>query len=81
MSAIHVTGTRSGTVLIRKKRFLEKVPFSKSTLHAKLDRRSRYYDASMPRPFYMLASRIPLWDEAAVDAWLVNLASGEGGAK
>lgn len=67
--------------MMRKAELLQKLPLSKSTLHAKLDRRSRYYDASMPRPFYLHGSRIPLWDEAAVDAWLINLASGEGGAK
>lgn len=67
--------------MMRKAELLKKLPLSKSTLHAKLDRRSRYYDASMPRPFYLHGSRIPLWDEAAVDAWLINLASCEGGAK
>ncbi|BEP58685.1 hypothetical protein GmRootV118_59290 [Variovorax sp. V118] len=55
--------------LIRKKRLLEKVPFSKSTLHAKMAK-GRYQDTTFPRPIYFPNSRIPYWREAAVDSWI-----------
>lgn len=55
--------------LIRKKRLLEKVPFSKSTLHAKLAK-GRYQDTTFPRPIYFPNSRIPYWRETAVDDWI-----------
>jgi predicted DNA-binding transcriptional regulator AlpA len=56
--------------LIRKKRLLQKIPFSKSTLHAKLNPKSPYFDNTLPRPIYFPGSRIPYWDEALVDAWI-----------
>ena len=56
--------------LIRKQRLLQKIPFSKSTLHAKMDRKSRYHDATFPRPIYFPGSRIPYWNEASVNAWI-----------
>ncbi len=55
--------------LIRKKRLLEKVPFSKSTLHAKMAK-GRYQDTTFPLPIYFPNSRIPYWREAAVDSWI-----------
>ncbi|WP_157609026.1 helix-turn-helix transcriptional regulator [Variovorax sp. Root411] len=55
---------------MRKQRLLKKIPFSKSTLHAKLDPKSPYFDSSFPRPIYFPGSRIPYWDEATVDAWI-----------
>lgn len=58
--------------LIRKQRLLQKIPQSKSTLHAKLDPDSRYYDATLPRPIYFPGSQIPYWDEAAVDVWIAK---------
>lgn len=60
--------------LIRKKRLLQKIPFSKSTLHAKLDPKSPYFDNTLPRPIYFPGSRIPYWDEATVDAWIATCA-------
>lgn len=57
--------------LIRKQRLLrEKIPVSKSTLHSWLDPKSRYYNEAFPRPIYFPGSRIPYWDEAAVDAYI-----------
>ncbi|TPG20737.1 helix-turn-helix transcriptional regulator [Variovorax guangxiensis] len=55
--------------LIRKKRLLEKVPFSKSTLHAKMAK-GRYQDTTFPLPIYFPGSRIPYWREAAIDSWI-----------
>lgn len=55
--------------LIRKKRLLEKVPFSKSTLHAKMAK-GRYQDTTFPLPIYFPNSRIPYWREAAIDNWI-----------
>jgi len=62
--------------LIRKYRLLQKIPFSKSTLHAKLDRKSRYHDATFPRPIYFPGSRIPYWNEESVNAWIAAASSG-----
>lgn len=56
--------------LIRKKRFLEKVPFSNSMLALRLNPKSPYYDSTLPRPIYFPGSRIPYWDEATVDEWI-----------
>lgn len=65
--------------LIRKSDVLEKLQISKSTLHAKLDPRSPYYDPSFPRPIYLNGSRMPLWSEQAVDEWLNELFDGQHG--
>ncbi|MDQ7954777.1 MAG: AlpA family transcriptional regulator [Pseudomonadota bacterium] len=56
--------------LIRKAQLLQKIPISSSTLHARLDPKSRYYDPSLPRPRYLPGGRIPYWMEADVDAWV-----------
>lgn len=56
--------------LIRKRRLLEKVPFSKSTLHAKMIEGGRFHDKTFPRPIYFPNSRIPFWREADVDDWI-----------
>lgn len=56
--------------LIRKSRLLEKVPFSKSTLYAKLLNAGPYHDPTFPRPIYSLNSRIPFWREADLDDWI-----------
>lgn len=56
--------------LMRKKRLLELVPFSKTTLHAKLTEGGRYADPSFPRPIYLPHSRTPFWREAEVLAWI-----------
>lgn len=71
MSNMNQTPIQAGQnyQLIRKKRLLEKVPFSKSTLHAKLAK-GRYQDTTFPRPIYFPNSRIPYWREAAVDDWI-----------
>ena len=61
--------------LIRKKRLLEKLPFSKSSLHARMQSGGAYYDSTFPRPIYFPHSRIPFWDEAEVDAWIGRFAS------
>lgn len=59
--------------VLRKAAVLKKLSLSKSTLHAKLDPRSRYYDPSIPRPRYLPGSRIPFWSEQEVDAWLAKI--------
>jgi len=56
--------------LIRKKRLLELVPFSKTTLHAKLTEGGLYEDASFPKPIYFPNSRTPFWRESEVLAWI-----------
>ena len=56
--------------LIRKKRLLELVPFSKTTLHAKLTKGGRFEDASFPRPIYSPHSRTPFWRESEILAWI-----------
>ncbi len=61
--------------LIRKKQLLQKVPFSKSTLHAKLKIGSRYYDPSFPRPIYLPLGKTPFWRESEVDAWIYGIHS------
>lgn len=61
---------RDRSQLIRKKRLLEKVPFSKSTLHAKMIEGGRFHDHTFPRPIYFPHSRIPFWREADVDDWI-----------
>lgn len=65
--------------LIRKNDLLDKLKISKSTLHAKLDVRSRYHDPSIPRPRYLERSRIPLWSEQEVNAWLTKLFDDQNG--
>ncbi|MFM9925459.1 hypothetical protein VLK31_20890 [Variovorax sp. H27-G14] len=55
--------------LIRKKRLLEKVPFSKTTLHAKMAK-GPYQDTTFPLPIYFPNSRIPYWPEDAIDNWI-----------
>jgi predicted DNA-binding transcriptional regulator AlpA len=70
----HHPGPRSpGFQLMRKQALLKKIPFSNSTLHAKLDPKSPYYDGSVPTPIYLPGSRIPYWDAAAIDAWVEAL--------
>ncbi len=64
-----------GAQLIRKKRLLEKLQFSKSSLHAKMTEGSLYYDSTFPRPIYFPHSRIPLWSEEEIDAWINQYAS------
>lgn len=66
--------------LLRKTELLTKLKISKSTLHAKLNPRSRYHDPSIPRPRYLERSRIPLWSEQEVDAWLIKLFDDQNGA-
>jgi predicted DNA-binding transcriptional regulator AlpA len=61
---------RDRSQLIRKRRLLEKVPFSKSTLHAKMIEGGRFHDHTFPRPIYFPNSRIPFWREADVDDWI-----------
>lgn len=56
--------------LIRKKRLLELVPFSKTTLHAKLTKGGRFEDTSFPRPIYSPHSRTPFWRESEILAWI-----------
>jgi len=56
--------------LMRKKRLLELVPFSKTTLHAKLTEGGRYADPSFPRPIYLPHSRTPFWRESEVLSWI-----------
>lgn len=60
------------SLLIRKKHLLEKVLFSKSTLHAKLNKDSPYFDETFPPPFYLPKSRTPLWRECDVDDWIAR---------
>jgi len=56
--------------LIRKKRLLELVPFSKTTLHSKLAEGGLYQDKTFPRPIYLPHSRTPFWREAEVLEWI-----------
>lgn len=56
--------------LIRRSRLFEKVPFSKSTLYAKMLNGGRYHDPTFPRPIYSPNSRTPFWREAEVDDWI-----------
>lgn len=42
---------------------------SRSLIYAKLDRKSRYYDPSFPRPV-RLGQRAVAWPAAAITAWL-----------
>ncbi len=68
--------------LIRKKRVLEKVPFSKSTLHAllQLSKKKRLADDDpeflpFPAPIYLNGGRIPFWNETEVDDWIAAQAA------
>lgn len=64
-----------GAQLMRKKRLLEKLQLSKSSLHAKMAEGSLYYDSTFPRPIYFPHSRIPYWSEEEIDAWIGQCAS------
>lgn len=60
-----ITELKSAVQLIRKRRLLEKLTFSKSTLHDLMKR-----DSSFPRAIYLTGSRIPLWREIEIDEWI-----------
>ncbi|TAK92911.1 MAG: AlpA family phage regulatory protein [Aquabacterium sp.] len=58
--------------LLRKSSLLKKVAFSKSTLHAKMTVGGPYHDPDFPLPFYFPKSRVPMWRESEVDAWIAK---------
>ena len=68
MSISELTSAVRKTVLIRKKRVLEIIPISKSTLHVVMNR-----DPSFPRPLYLNGGRIPFWREPEIHEWVAVL--------
>ncbi|WP_198118793.1 helix-turn-helix transcriptional regulator [Massilia rhizosphaerae] len=60
--------------VLRVKHMKEKLAMSVASLYNKMNPRSKYYDASFPRPIRLSASPGPGgaigWLESDVDAWL-----------
>ena len=63
--------TRSLQVILRLKRMKEKTGISGSSIYNKLNPRSKYYDATFPRPIRLGASSVG-WKESDVDAWIAS---------
>ena len=55
---------------VRLKQVLHALQISKSSLYAKLNPKSPYFDPTFVKPFYLPKSRIPLWAAAELAAWL-----------
>ncbi len=70
-----------GIQLVRKAAVLKKLQICNSSLHAKLDPKSRYFNKAFPRPIYFPGGRIPYWDLAVLDAFISSHASSTGPAE
>lgn len=62
---------------LRLKQVRELLQISKSSLYAKLNPKSPYFDPTFVKPFYLPKSRIPLWPAAALAAWLEAVQSSQ----
>lgn len=60
---------------LRRRAVEQLTGLSRSTIYAKLDRKSRYHDPSFPKPV-KLGLRAIGWSEAAVDQWLKSRSQG-----
>lgn len=65
--------------LLLKPEVLAKLKMSRSTLHAKLDARGKYFDPKLPRPVYFAGSRRPRWSEVAIDAYIAGHFGAQSG--
>lgn len=57
--------------VLRLKRMKEKTGISGSSIYNKLNPRSKYYDATFPKPIRLGLGAVG-WFEAEVDAWLAS---------
>ena len=58
-----------------RRRAVEEITgLGRSTIYAKLDRKSPYYDPSFPRPV-RLGKKIVAWPESAIADWLATRAA------
>jgi prophage regulatory protein len=64
-------GTNSISKILRLRRLKEKTGISRSSVYNKLNPRSKYYDATFPKPIRLGAASVG-WLEADVEAWLVS---------
>lgn len=64
----------AGKKVLRIRHMKDKLAMSVASLYNKMNPRSKYYDATFPKPFRLTASPGPGgavgWLEADVDAWL-----------
>jgi len=58
-------------VLLRAAQVCNKLKISKTTLYAKLDKNSKYYDPDFPRQIKLGASSVG-WVEHQVDQWILK---------
>ena len=66
--------------LIRRKQLSQVIGLSRSTIYARLDKKSKYYDGTFPAPV-KLGSMSVAWVEAEIQDWINNRidASRKGG--
>lgn len=62
----------SNTNLIRLPHILKKINISRSTLYTWIDKNSRYFIPSFPKPVRLGTGRSIFWVEADVETWLSN---------
>ena len=58
--------------LLRRARVEQRTALSRSSIYARLDEKSKYYDPSFPRPIKLGKGANPpvAWVESEVDAWI-----------
>lgn len=65
------TATSSPLMLLRAAQVCSKLKISKTTLYAKLDKNSKYYDPDFPRQIKLGTSSVG-WVEHQVDQWILK---------
>ena len=61
---------QSALVILRRRDLEQRIKLSRSTIYAKLDRRSPYYDPAFPKPIALGNGAAVGWVEVEVNDWL-----------
>lgn len=65
------TATSTPLMLLRAAQVCSKLKISRTTLYAKLDKKSKYYDPDFPRQIKIGSSSVG-WVEHQVDEWILK---------
>ena len=63
------TAATTSMKLLRATQVCNKLNISKTTLYAKLDKSSKYYDPHFPRQIFIGANSVA-WIEQQIDSWI-----------
>ena len=75
---------KAAMMILRKPQLEERIGLKKSSIHSRLDPKSKYFDPDFPKPIKLSSgcrNGAVGWKSSEIDAWIASRVTATGGQK